>query len=221
MAGRPDGACACQYVPVGRVGGFCRSGVETKLRRVVSDPPVGAASTGLATSLATLRMALMRRDTRPGQSRALSSDPSQIPGMISIGPSRYGAPFVSLSSLYSSVAALAPGRDAIEGRRGCGGAAPAASDAGAVGEDGLACCEELALEMGRESRLTLRTERGRAATAPGWLTMATVSGGTAGPLSAMADVTGGLWTNVRGAGGPRRFVGGRGASGASALVAVG
>lgn len=176
------------------------------MRRDASGAPVRAASTGPATSLATLRMALMRRDTRPGQSRALSSAPSQIPGMISIGPSRYGAPFVSLSSLYRSVAALAPGSDAIDGRRGGGGAPPAASDAGAVGEDGLACCEEPALEMERESRLTLRRERGRVASPSGWPTMATVCAGTAGPLSTMADVTSGLWTSVKCAGGPRRFV---------------
>lgn len=39
-------------------------------------------SNGEATSLATLRMDLIPRSMRPVQSRALSSEPNQMPGMI-------------------------------------------------------------------------------------------------------------------------------------------
>ena len=47
-------------------------------------------SKGDVTSFATLRTDLMPRSTRPFQSRALSSDPIHIPGIICTGPSMYG-----------------------------------------------------------------------------------------------------------------------------------
>ena len=79
-------------------------------------------SMGQVTSLATLRIDLIPLDTRPRQSRALSSLPSQMPGRIWTGPSAYGAepgsspsPSSSLRWRMDDVEAL--GRETMEGLR--------------------------------------------------------------------------------------------------------
>jgi hypothetical protein len=118
-----------------------------------------ADSKGLATSLATFNIDLIPRLINPCQSLALSSEPSHMPGMISIGPSRYAEADGSPSSLRRKIEdALAPGSEAIEGRLGWGRWGFGFGFSRAMGEAMLGArpCEMLVPEMLSERRLTLR-----------------------------------------------------------------
>ena len=112
---------------------------------------------GHATSFATLRIDLIPRLTRPRQSRADSSEPSQIPGRISMGPSAYGTDGESSSRCRRWV--VAAGSETTEGRlRGSG-----AGEGGTGHWSWIATLRELDEELVwrvSESRFTFRTDRG-------------------------------------------------------------
>jgi len=132
-------------------GSTDRSDVETEARRDLEVE----ASMGHATSFATFRIDLIPRLMRPRQSRAESSEPSQIPGRISMGPSAYGTDGDSSSRCRKKAA----GSETTDGRlRGS-----KAGEGGTGGWSWVATAREL--EDGlvwrvRESRFTFRTDRG-------------------------------------------------------------